>query len=103
FGAGARGIMRVSANGGKPETLSAVKNGELAHGPQLLPDGRHVLFTLGTGNNWDNAQIAVQSLDSRERKILVQGGSDARVVSTGHLVYGFGGVVFAIRFDRKRL
>jgi serine/threonine-protein kinase len=40
FGQGSKGIMRVSANGGKPETVAKVNTGELAHGPQLLPDGQ---------------------------------------------------------------
>jgi len=34
------GIMRVSANGGKPERLVSVKGDELAHGPQMLPGGQ---------------------------------------------------------------
>ena len=36
-GQGSKGIMRVSANGGKPETIVSVKDDELAHGPQILP------------------------------------------------------------------
>ena len=41
--------MRVSANGGTPEPLMTVKEGEQAHGPQMLPGGETVLFTLATG------------------------------------------------------
>ncbi len=108
FGQGSQGIMRVSANGGAPERIIAVKSGELAHGPQMLPGGQAVLFTLATGvsagsETWDKAQIVVQSLKSGERKTLVSGGADARYVSTGHLVYALGGVVFALRFDPRRL
>ena len=50
FGQGSKGIMRVSPNGGTPEVLVRVKDGEEAHGPQVLPGGQHVLFTLATGN-----------------------------------------------------
>jgi serine/threonine-protein kinase len=106
FGQGSKGIMRVSPNGGTPEVLVRVKDGEEAHGPQLLPDGQHVLFTLATGNNpdrWDNARIIVQSLTSGERTTLIEGGSDARYVPTGHLVYALGGRVFAVAFDVRRL
>src|SRR5215510_2838839 len=49
FGQGAKGIMRVSANGGKPEQLVSLKPGELAYGPQLLPGGKDLLFTLAMG------------------------------------------------------
>jgi len=55
---GARGILRVSAGGGTPKEVVAVKGREQAHGPQLLPDGDHVLFTLATGTGatrWDTA------------------------------------------------
>ena len=93
-------------NGGTPEVLVSVKDGEVAQGPQLLPGGQHVLFTLATGtasDRWDKARIVVQSLASGERKTLIEGGSDARYVPTGHLVYALGGSLFAVAFDLQRL
>jgi Tol biopolymer transport system component len=106
FGQGSKGIVRVSANGGKPEPVVSVKPGELAHGPQLLPDRQTLLFTLATSGNtdrWDKARIVAESLKSHERKTLIDGGSDARYLPTGHLVYALGGVVFALPFDVKRM
>ena len=103
---GAKGILRVSANGGTPEVVIAVKGREDAHGPQLLPDGEHVLFTLATGTGgtrWDTAQIVVQSLKTGERKTLVNGGADGRYLATGHIVYGLSGVLYAVPFDARRL
>jgi Tol biopolymer transport system component len=100
-----KGIMRVSANGGQPEVLVSVKDGEV-YGPQVLPGGEWLLFTLATAataDGWDKAQIVVQSLKSSERKTLVSGGSDARYLETGHLVYALGGVLFAVPFDLGRL
>ena len=102
----AKGIMRVSANGGQPEVLVSAKDGELVYGPQVLPGGEWVLFTVAsaaTTEAWDKAQIVVQSLKSSERKTLVSGGSDARYLPTGHLVYALGGVLFAVPFDLRRL
>jgi Tol biopolymer transport system component len=102
FGQGRKGILRVSPNGGAPETLVRVEETEEAHGPQLLPDKQHVLFTLATGiefDRWEKAQVMVQSLASGERKTLIDGGSDARYVPTGHLVYALGTTVFAVPFD----
>jgi hypothetical protein len=106
YGAGSEGVMRVSENGGMPETLATVKSDELAHGPQMLPGGQAVLFTLASGSGfdrWDKARIVVHSLKSGERKTLIEGGSDARYVSTGHIVYARGGIVFSASFDAKRL
>ena len=95
------GIMRVSANGGTPELVVATE-GEQIHGPQMLPDGDSVLFTVtsSTGaSRWDEAQIVVQSLQSGERKVLLEGGSDAHYVPTGHLIYAFEDGLFALPFD----
>src|SRR5262249_46639829 len=89
LGQGDQGIVRVSANGGRPETIVKVEKGEVAHGPQMLPDGEHILFTLAKGAGptaWDQAQIVVQSLKSGERKLIIDGGSDARYTPTGHIV-----------------
>jgi Tol biopolymer transport system component len=99
-----QGIMRVSAAGGVPEVLIAAKDGETVHGPQQLPGGDSVLFTLATGtagDRWDQAHIVLQSLKSGHRTTVLQGGSDARYLPTGHLVYARGGNVFAAPFDPK--
>ena len=96
------GIMRVSANGGTPELVVPTEAPEQVHGPQMLPGGEWVLFTLTSASGvtrWDEAQIVMQSLDSGERKILWEGGSDARFVPTGHLVYALEDVLFALPFD----
>jgi len=54
-------------------------------------------------SRWDKARIVAESLKSHERKTLIDGGSDARYLPTGHLVYALGGVVFALPFDVKRM
>jgi eukaryotic-like serine/threonine-protein kinase len=52
---------------------------------------------------WDEAQIVVQSITSGERKVVVQGASDARYLPTGHLVYALRDGVFGAAFDATRL
>ena len=105
FGERAGGIFRVSADGGTPEVLipKESRGGEMGYHPQVLPDGKAVLFTLATGRNWDEAQIVVQSLETGERRVLVEGGADARYVPTGHLVYAVADTVLAVPFDLSRL
>ena len=101
-----KGILRVSVNGGTPERVVTLKGEEIAHGPQILPGGDNVLFTLATGataDRWDKGDVVVQSLKSGERKRLIPGATDARYVSTGHLVYARGGTLFAVAFDLDRL
>ncbi len=58
-----------------------------------------MLFTVGTGGSWDDARIEVLQLGSGERKVLIEGGSDARYVPTGHLVYLRAGSLMAVPFD----
>jgi serine/threonine-protein kinase len=104
------GVMRVSAKGGKPETVVRVNPGEVAESPQVLPGGDMLLFTLAAvstvpnrASAWDNGQIVVQSLKTGERHLVYQGGSDARYVGTGHLVYALGSTLFAAPFDLQKL
>ena len=96
------GILRVSATGGTPEVLIPSEAGERLDGPHLLPGGDSVLFSAGT-TSWSAALIVVQSLSSGERTVLVEGGSDARYLQTGHLVYARGGGVFAVALDLDRV
>jgi hypothetical protein len=72
-----------------------------------------VLFTIqSTAGGTDEAQIAVLDLRTRERRVLVRGGSHAHYVAPGYLVYaaatpesslaGRGGVLRAVKFDLDR-
>ena len=107
YGQGAKGVWRVTPSADNtPQRLASVAGGESAHGPQILPDGEHVLFTVAKGalrDRWDKAQIVVESLRTHERKALFT-GSDARyVATTGHLVYAVSGRLYAVPFDAQRL
>jgi eukaryotic-like serine/threonine-protein kinase len=102
FGQSQRGIMRVSADGGAPEVLVAVKPGEAAFAPQGLPGGRGTLFTLTSGGLLDRPRLVVQTSPT-VRTILIDGASDGRYVPTGHIVYAVAGRLFAVSFDLRRL
>jgi eukaryotic-like serine/threonine-protein kinase len=114
-----KGVLRISPDGGTPETVVEVKDredgAEIAAWPSGLPGSDAVLFTLATlvrrpgidanltTTTWDTSRIVVQSLRSGQLKTLFEGGSDARYVATGHLVYAIGGNLFARPFDLKNL
>jgi eukaryotic-like serine/threonine-protein kinase len=89
-GKDAAGIWRVSSDGGKSEHLLKVEADQIAQSPQLLPGGRAILFTLARRDDWDTAQIVVQSLDTGRRHVVLDRGADARYVPTGLLVYALG-------------
>jgi len=106
-GQGSKGVARVSANGGAPETLIVVKDEESAYGPQLLSGGDAVLFTVidsktALNNGWDKAHIVVQPLRGSGRKTVIEAGRDGRYSSTGHLLYVVDEKLFAVKFDAKQ-
>ena len=103
-----RGILRVSENGGDPEVLVPQPTNDMTQqsfdGPQLLPDGRTLIFSVvGADLDFDNAQIVAQRIGSTDRKVLVHGGRGGRYLPTGHLVYAKRGVLYAVGFDAEAL
>ena len=69
-------------------------------GPELLPDGRSLLVgVLRRHHNWNGADIVVHRLDTGERQVLIEGGTDARFVPTGHLVFSRDTTLHAVAYD----
>jgi serine/threonine-protein kinase len=101
------GLQRVAAEGGMPTVVTRPDRaqGEQDHwSPEVLSGGRSVLFTITAGaGGFDAAQVAVLDLQTGTHKVLVRGGSDARYVTTGHLVYGAAGTLRAVAFDLASL
>lgn len=97
YGERGKGIMRIPASGGIPETLIPSGN-EIFYHPQMLPDGKSVMFTLGPAPY----RIAIQSLKSHERKILFS-GDRAWYLPTGHIVFALGYSLYAVTFDPATL
>jgi Tol biopolymer transport system component len=101
-------IVRVSADGGTPEPIAAYdENLERVQDPQLLPDGRTLLFAVAKtsdilSDRWSNADIVVQSSMSGGRRIVLRGGSSPRYVRSGHLLYSVEGTLMAVPFDPAR-
>ena len=94
-----RNLFRVAASGGDPEPLTTPDN--TGHQwPHRLPGGDAVLFV---SRSQGQSRIAVLSLDTGEEKVLVNGGSHPRYVSSGHLVYADGNSLWAVGFDPDRL
>jgi serine/threonine protein kinase/dipeptidyl aminopeptidase/acylaminoacyl peptidase len=98
------GISRISANGGEPTMVIAPVAGEIDWEPRLLPGGDWVLFTVTPGNNGidvsdTQGKIVAESIATGERHVLRAGGSSARYVPTGHLVYIFGNTLYAVQLD----
>jgi serine/threonine-protein kinase len=102
------GLYRVSTSGGGLEALTrldASKN-EVSHRwPEILPGGRQVLCTIKKSGiaTFDEAEIAVYSLDTKTWKTIHRGGYYARYARSGHLLYIRDGALMAAPFDLTRL
>jgi serine/threonine protein kinase len=90
-------VMRISANGGNPEPLIEAEG--ILYNPQILPDGKTVMFSQYLNNS---AQVAMWSAETGDLKVLFPGHT-ARYLPTGHIVYAMENSLFAIPFDLDSL
>ena len=98
------GLSLVSANGGTPEPVTELdtEHDETSHRlPMFLPGGTAVVFVAeGTGRD---ARVVVQSLETGERRVVVEEATLPRYSVSGHLLYVQGGTSIAAPFDLARL
>ena len=103
------GLDRVPAAGGRTQpftTLDPAKKERTHRWPQVLPDGKNVLFTVGSADSpeyYDDAEIDAASTTTGQRTVLLKGASRGFYVPSGHLIYARGGELFAVPFDATRL
>jgi eukaryotic-like serine/threonine-protein kinase len=99
----AKGVQRVSAQGGKPEPLTVVESPESGHyWPHFLPDGRRFLYLAWSGQAGGRALFA-GSLDSKEKTKIIAAESKATYAEPGYLLFRRESAVYAQRFDAKAL
>lgn len=99
------GLWRVSASGGDAEELTTpdVAAGELGHGGRRSSHGDDAVLFTAYSSPIEKARIMVRSLMGGDDRTLVEGGVFGRYLSSGHLLYAQGEVLFAAPFDRERL
>jgi hypothetical protein len=102
------GLYRVPDSGGDPEPLTKLVEHVSHRWPQVLPQGRGVLFTA-TNSQANQELSAIQVWVSRngEIKNLVQNAYAGQFIAdgerSGYLLYLHQGTVFAIRFDLESM
>ena len=100
------GLSSVPANGGEPAVLTVPDRtrGEYGHRlPVWLPNDAGILFTIARYGHDIHPQVAVLSLPTKDKRVLMEDAADARYVPTGHLVFARRGVLYAIPFDLAKL
>src|SRR5262249_5838861 len=94
-------LFRVSAAGGVPVQVTELDSsrGENSHRwPFFLPDGRHFVY-FARSNQTENSGIYAASLDSKERKLLVNTESSGIYASPGRLLFLRERTLMAQQFD----
>lgn len=101
-------IRRVSGTGGAVSVVISPDRSrgetELWH-PHFLPDGNHFLFVaVGPRDGLASKPLGLyaSSLDGKERKLIMPGGSNAKYVN-GHLLFVRDSALMAQRFDTAHL
>ena len=102
------GLYKVSTHGGAPTRLTSLdlERRQKSHRfPQVLPGCRAVLFAIGTSTteSWDDADLAIASMETGRYRTVLQGGVSARYSPSGHIVYNRGGTLYAAAFDLEQL
>jgi Tol biopolymer transport system component/predicted Ser/Thr protein kinase len=96
------GLLRVSAEGGKPEAATELQEGESGHyWPHFLPDGRHYLYTSWNSDASKRAVLA-GTLGSGENTRVMAAGSNAAYSEPGYLVFQRENAVYAQPFNWKK-
>jgi serine/threonine-protein kinase len=92
------GLLRLPKGGSKLEALIAPDDGREYWYPQVLPQGRAVLFTASF-NSTDAGDVMLFDLRTNTRRTLVRQAVAGWYAPTGHLVFLRAGDLWAIRFD----
>ena len=103
-------LWRVSAAGGKPESLLAPADEEgqkrVLIWPQVLPGGRAIIFTnLPFEPVPEEGRVEMLRLDQQDARpeTLVEGAVYGRYAHTGHIVAAWQGGLVSIPFDVEEL
>ena len=100
FGDHTYGLFRVPAGSGDPVSVLPIDDAGPQRFPIVLPDGRGLLFTVG-GVPVSN-RLAILPAGETQQRFLTS-GTDARYLSSGHLVFWRDGSLWAAPFDLSRL
>ena len=102
------GISTIQAGSNNAEPLiqpdTSLGEVSLRH-PSFVPEANALLFTIKYGSTatFDEADIGVLDLETGRRKKVLTGGTQARYIPTGHIVYLRGGSFFVVPFDESSL
>ncbi len=98
------GLLRVPAAGGTPEKVivpDVARGEENLVQPVFLPDGRALLYTVILRSG--QTRVVARKVGDAAAATVVEGGFGGLYVPSGHVVFGQGDRLMAIRFDAATL
>jgi eukaryotic-like serine/threonine-protein kinase len=102
----ASGIYAIPAGGGEATqvTHTGTKADDRVHlWPSVLPRNSGLIFTVWSGKSFNEARIEGISFKTGKRKVLLENGTDAHYLSSGHIAHGRDGTLFIAGFDPDRM
>ena len=92
-----KGVLAIADTGGTAELLVPVGAGaQGAFRPQLLPDGRHVLYSEHTNGQWT---AVLRPVEGGSADVILENAAGTFFVPPGYLVFGRDGQAMAVPFD----
>jgi Tol biopolymer transport system component len=99
------GLSRVSSSGGTPVQITTPDPAQfqVSHRwPVFLPDGRHYIYLACNFSGYlDKNFIVLGSLDSNERRNLINASTNAMYADPGYLLFWRDNALVAQRFDLR--
>jgi serine/threonine protein kinase len=99
-------LWQVPASGGPAKQLTTLDRGkrELLHAwPNVIAQGRILLFASITGSSRGASHIEALLLGTGQRRVIVESGTFPLYVPSGHLVFFREGALLGVPFDVDRL
>ena len=101
------GVLQIPDSGGDIDNLTTndLGPGYVHAYPQLLPGGAAVLYAEGpvSGVSSENFTVIVESLETRDRIVELEGGTDPVYLDSGHIAFARNGTLMAVRFEAASL
>jgi serine/threonine-protein kinase len=102
----AAGVWAIPESGGQSRQVLKIdpqKGARALLWPEVLPGGKTIIGTVWNNGSWDEAKIVAYPLRGGAPKVLIDGGTFARYVPTGQLLYTRAGTLYAVPFDAEKL
>ena len=95
----AKGVYRISSEGGPVELVTTLEKEETGHfWPSFLPDGRHYLYTAWSADVANRAVFG-GTLDEKETTKVLTADSNVAYAEPGYLLFRREATLFALPFD----